>query len=235
MEQLIRRDEENTGVGESTAVLWVATFPHFSTALFLVTPPELPSNARGRMQIYDPDGALINEVELELLPGQVVTLELDQFLGSCKIESGMRHAQLHLSLPPGVEHQCRLQSGGGAALLGDPVTLTGTASTFFPIVLEPGRTSYLCFQNRGESSAVVKVRLALGRRSPEAFLALPPRSSRLIAVEAEFAEYTDEAEGPQQGYLRLSSKGDGAIGVQLLERLVAGTGAEGREFFGAVS
>ncbi|MBX7143325.1 MAG: hypothetical protein K1X79_02630 [Oligoflexia bacterium] len=204
----------------TTTHLWVCSYPYVDSTLFVVPPAVLgDSSARTAVAIYDADGNTANEVDLEFPSNQIGIIELESIMGGCKLEAGIKHGHAVVQSPVGYSHFCRIHTREGAALIGAPASLTADHSSFFPITFDEGRQYFLAFVNETRSTANVKCRLFCGKRSPETLLTIPPLGSRVIHVETEFPDYAGGDTGKQlQGYVRISTKSEGRIGVQLIER-----------------
>ncbi len=203
-----------------TSHFWVCAYPFVETTLFLVPPFPfeeaftLPTS----IELYDADGNLSNEVQVEFPKGQVGIVELDTIMGGCKLESGMKHGHLVVRSPAGSSPYLRMHTREGAALMGEPAVLGADRSTFFPLTLDEGRSYYLTVVNHGKAQAALKCRLFCAKRSPETLISIPPLGSRVLSLDNEFAEYSTESGKQLQAYIRLSTKSDTVLGVQLVER-----------------
>lgn len=206
----------------SCSRFWVSTFPHFETTLFILPPrlaePDETADNSSQVTIYDSDGEVINELNVSR-SDQCNVLELDQFLGACKLESGLKHGQVELSSPAGTRHFCRIHGGESASFLGEPVSMSKGQSCFFPLLLNENKSSFLCIVNHESSELRAKCRLFYAKRNPEIDCIVPPNGSRVYSIESEFSDYFDLKEGKlQQAYLRISSRSEGVFGAQLMER-----------------
>jgi len=210
---------------------WVSAYPYFESTLFVSAPPERSGAAQAI--IYDPDGMLVNEVTISARPGQLGILEMGPLLGSCKIESGIKHAHLEVRSPPGFGHIVRLHTSSLATLLGEPVEISQRQTNFFPLTFAENKSLFVCLVNYAEREAKVRCRLYFGRRMPEVECIVPPLGCRLLDMNSEFSEYSVVAGGKERpGYIRLSSSIEQGCGAQLLE--VSQAGKEGY-IFSAVS
>ena len=141
-------------------------------------------------------------------------------MGDCKLEGGFRHGHLVLRAPTGASHYLRMHSREGAALIGEPAALAPERSSFFPMTIDDGRSYYLALVNHSKNPAAMKCRLFCAKRSPETMFTIPPMGSRLVSLATQFAEYAELESGKQlQAYVRVSTKSDTTVGVQLIERL----------------
>ncbi|MDC0358234.1 hypothetical protein OAO01_05400 [Oligoflexia bacterium] len=203
---------------------WVCSFPFFETTLFILPPvcseeSSCTSTFESLVSFFDADGSLINEVSVVVPKAEIGVLEVDQCMGSCKLEGGLKHGHIVVTSAPGSKHFCRMHTGEGAALLGEPTVLQKEQSNFFPLTFSEEKSSFLCVVNHGEEEAHLKCRLFLGKRTPDFSCSVPAFGSRVFNVESEFSEYTDISEGQLiQAYLRLSSRGSQPVGVLLVER-----------------
>lgn len=196
---------------------WVATYPYFETTLFVTSAAGMPRSAT-RIFLYDSDGAEVNRASIEFASGQVGILELDQFLGRCKLESGLKHAHLEVISGPGSRHQCRVHNAQGACLLGEGLQIDLEQSGFFPVLLGEGRSSMVAFVNHRHEEASVRCRLYVGKRSPETDILLPPMGTRIFDLCAEFGNVSAQG-GPRvmPGYARVSTLASNEVGAHLIE------------------
>src|SRR4051812_34599375 len=81
--------------GEDKSHFWMCSSPFVESALFMV--PRTDCAGSACLEVFDCDGARVNEIECSFPPGEVGSLELDQLMGSCKLESGIKHAYLRVS------------------------------------------------------------------------------------------------------------------------------------------
>lgn len=207
---------------EVVSHFWAASYPFFETTLF-VTPSlaSLPT-APTRIRLYDADGEVVNDLSVEVEPGRVGVFELEQFLGGCKLEGGLKHAHIEVNSPAGTRHLCRMHARSGVSLHAEATELSHLRSVFFPLSFARGVDSVVCFVNYSTEPATAKLRLFVGSRNPEMFVEIPGRGARVVSVAADFGEFVGGGEadlGP--GYVRLSTKGDARLGVHLIQRLAA--------------
>ena len=221
---------EQTHAGERVAHFWVCSSPFIESALFMV--PQTQGVGSVRLELFDCDGGRINEVECSYPPGEVGVLELDQLLGACKLESGVKHAHIKV-VSNGVTPQLRMFSKTGAFLVGEPVEISSKRPTFFPLSFHERRVSYLCLVNQEDREVTIKCRLFCAKRMPEAYSVVPAFGSRMICLNTEFKDYLPiEGETLVPAYVRVSTGADNGCGIQLLEQVIS-SGAE--TYFGSVS
>lgn len=79
-----------------TGHFWVCAYPFVETTLFLVPafPFDSTTATASSIELYDADGNLSNELQVEFPKGQVAIVELDTIMGGCKLESGLKHASV---------------------------------------------------------------------------------------------------------------------------------------------
>ncbi len=216
-----------TSLESVTSHFWVASYPFFETTLFVLAPLQSCSDqsSQAEINVYDPDGELINEVSFGFPSNQVGALEVDQLLGACKLESGFKHAHLVIKSPQGTRHLCRLHAQERATLLGQPISVTDDQGVFFPLTLALNRTSLLCLVNYSDEIARVRCRVVSAKRSPEQILTIPARGARAVIIESLFPEMSQVEDGKRKtAYLRISAKEGHKVGAQLLERVSCGDG-----------
>ena len=121
---------EACATNESQADFWICSSSFLESALFMVPNSEAAGSVR--LELYDCDGARINDVECSFPPGEVGAIELDQLLGSCKLESGVKHAHLRV-ISSGASPRLRMFSKTGGLIVGEPAKISGKRPTFFPL------------------------------------------------------------------------------------------------------
>jgi len=196
---------------------WVSSYPFFETTLLVARAPGVCPEP-SRAFFYDSDGALFNEVVIDFNQGAVGILELEQFLGGCKIEGGLKHAHLEVRSSPGASHYCRMHTRSGACLVGEAQAVSFRKATFFPIYLAESRSVLLTLVNHTTSVGNVRCRLYFGKRLPEMSYDIAPLGCRVISINTEFMDYLGgEAALNTLAYLRVSSTSDFDCGAQIIE------------------
>jgi len=203
---------------EVVSHFWVCTYPFLQTVLFVARPSVSSGNQPSHLLLFDADGALINEARLDFPTGDVGILELEDLLGACKLESGMKHGHLEIRSAPFSRHCLRLFTREGACFEGEPAIVSSRKGAFVPVVFAPERSCLLVFVNHGAGTASLKCRLYCGKRTPETTFSVPAFGSRVLSVAALFPEFSaQEGFSYLQGYFRITSMDDCICGVQLLE------------------
>lgn len=208
---------------------WIASYPFFETslcvtpALKIVSDNELQSinqTCRSEIDIYDCDGDHVNSLSLQFPDSEVGLIEMDPFLGACKLESGLKHAHIVVrSQAPGVSHQCRLVSNDHATIVGPTFSIFPVMPTFFPVTFEDSKSHLVVIVNYGAEPAAVRCRLFFGSRTPEIVVNIPGNGSRVLGIEGEFADCSSKAQDRSiQAYVRLTTRSDQGLGCQLIER-----------------
>lgn len=196
---------------------WVASSRYFETTLFVVPTIDIEksSSEPTKISLFDSDGELFNELELRLEGGNHGCLELEQFLGACKLESGIKHAHAIVDPGAGARCVCRIHSREGASFMGEASRVTADRGAFFPTTISSGVSPYLALVNCGSVPTELRCRLFCGKRTPEIAVVLPGGGSRFIGIQQEFAAFLDGESA--QAYLRISTRSTAGIGAQLLE------------------
>ena len=122
-----------------TSHFWVAN-PPFSTSTLLVASDPQQEQAPAervstRLELYDADGAKVNEVTVEFPAGDVGVIELEPFAQSLKEQGGIAHGHLAVSSPVGTRHLCRQSLAGSVSVLQDPAVTKGRESSFTPLII----------------------------------------------------------------------------------------------------
>jgi hypothetical protein len=214
---------KNGEAGQVTSTFWVSTYPFFESTLCVVPPVPLQAiNDAGfpiDVAIYDPDGAELNSARLVASPIQPTTIDLDQFLGGCKIESGLKHAQVVVTSAAGSLHTCRIHSRESGSFMGPMMWFNNDRAAFLPVTFSVERSYLAAFSNGTTAETAVRCKLICGKRAPETILTLPPRGSRIVSLSSTFPEFASvEGAATTQAYLRLTTRSEGGVGVQLIER-----------------
>lgn len=209
--------QQDTAKAES--VFWISTFPFFDTTLYVLPDGE----ARGEesstfLTIYDPDGAEINHARLDLPVGEVNKIDLNMFLGGCKLESGMTHAVVILQSSFGTKHMCCIKGVNGETLLGKLREFSNKRSAFLPYSFSEKVQGFIPLVNLSDVEAQVKCRLFCGAKNPDVEVTIPGHATRIIAPNVVFPEFFEANDGGRKfAYLRFSSRSDALLGVQLIE------------------
>ncbi len=212
---------------------WVSTYPYFQSTLVLapVSTENLPQSVT--LKLFDPDGAPLNEVTLSCNVLSPAMFEIDPFLEGCKLESGLKHAHLCVDSDAPVKSFVRYHTGESACIVPPCISAVDGLSRFFPLTVSEGRENLFVVLNTSDEKASVRCRLYRGNRKPEHILSVPARGVRLVSIESVFREYFEAGERLiQQCYVRIGTRADQPLAVQLLERNVL----EGdKSFFSLVS
>lgn len=204
--------------GNQISHFWVASSSFFETLLFVVPPFQTTGDTVSVLRLSDADGALAGESTISTPAGKPGMIELGDLLRNCKLESGIQHGHLTVHSPAGTKHYCRVYSKDGAAVLGESISVGHDSGAFFPVNFGRDRRSFLCITNNSDKELEVKIRLFLGKRSPDRLCLVPASGSRFICIESEFEDVAAvEDESTHQGYLRLGAKPSSEYGVQLVD------------------
>lgn len=220
-----------TTQAEPVQHFWVASGP-FMESYFLFVPSLDSNSCSARLSFYDADGARVNDSEVKGIPGHPMVLEVGQFLGSCKLESGLRHAHLVVENEGKAWAGCRLTSGSSASMTGSFTQVTPERTGFMPVVFSAARHPLLCAVNYSQEELHIRCQLFFGARIPETELVIAPNGARLLALDLEFEQSLPKEAGKTvRAYLRFGVKGAGSGGVQVFELY---PGPKGGEFVSAV-
>lgn len=208
---------------EVRSSFWVCSDSHFATTLY-IAPCQANAQANlGQFSVlsfYDSDGNLFNKARSKFSSTHVGALELDMFMGSCKLESGLRHAQLVVQSPVGTKHFSSIATGGRVLISGDPQIITAEHQEFVPLLLSEDRVAFVVLMNQSVEEQLVKCRMFIGSRTPDSEITIPAMGVRILDLNAEFGDFVEAGER-RQAYLRFSvSGGSGSVGAQLYERSV---------------
>lgn len=210
---------------------WICSGPLFETTLFII--PSVPINPETgeylitekvspfslSLSIFDADGRAVSDSQISISRFGPVALELEHWMESVKTEGGFRHGTLVVEGQVGWHAELRLHSIKSATFMSPQIPFSNASGTFVPISLSPERSHLIVLSNPGKEETNVRCRFYLTKRNPEHSVSIPARGSRVVGVEAAFAEYLDElGVESQQSYLRLTTRCESEIGVQIIER-----------------
>ena len=209
-----------------TSHFWIANPPFSSSTLLVAAPPGMAGEQGGctatNLSIFDVDGEKVNEVTVEFPAGEVGVIELEPFCQSLKLQGGVAHGHLAVSSPEGTRHVCRQSIGGSVSLLQDPVVTKGRENSFTPLIIGARREHQVVLVNASSESAQVAIRLFYGNRAPEWNVEVPGNASRLISLETELLQSTEDAsweKGAIQAYMRISPRLQASVTCHLIERV----------------
>lgn len=210
-------DKAENKVDSNSFHFWVARNNLFRSVLFV--PPHLEdSSNRVLATLFDSSGEEINTISAEFPRAEVGMLELEHLMHRCKLESGIQHGHLAVSLGGRGVPFVRLLGDSSSSIMGAPEMFDSTGSAFFPLIFSDVRHSYLTIINTSSESGVLAVRLFVGKRSPEILCSVPARGSKIINLGMEFPDFVSlHSEREQRCYVRVRSRAAGKVGVQLIE------------------
>ncbi|MCB0334668.1 MAG: hypothetical protein KDD62_00140 [Bdellovibrionales bacterium] len=206
--------QENYSPEESR--FWVCTYPHFEASVFIFQ-AERNRGVVHEYSLYDADGSQINSGGIAFPFANTGVIELGPLLGKCKLESGLKHAQFCITSPHGCGHLVRLIGKEKASILHPLIEIHEQASNFVPLSVGPSAQNLANVVNFSDSDTQVRLRLFIGKRTPEHVVELPAYGSRSVNIENAFADYLPDGVGSTIAYLRISSKDSAKVGLQILE------------------
>jgi len=208
---------ENTEENQTnTTHFWVSTYPFFQTSLHILAEEEEKPTS---VTLYDPDGREINQLSILYPPFSVGTIEMDEMMGACKLESGLKHAHLVVTTPRNHSCMCRLNGYNTSVILGRCAAITSEYPGFLPIHLSESRTPLIALVNQTPLDTNVRCKLFTGTRALEVIRNVPGNGVRLISLKGDFKDLVESIKLPTFGYLKLIVREtDASIGVQLVEQ-----------------
>jgi hypothetical protein len=172
-------------------------------------------------ELYDVDGAHIQNFTVDFPEREVGVIELEPMLSSLKMRSGIAQGHLVVRSRAGTKHLCRQQAGDSVSFSGSPRAIKSREMTFLPLLLGARREHIVTLLNQSDEGGQVVIRLMYGTRSPEWTVDVPARGTRAISLENELLATFDDVtwqKGVVQGYLRLSPRAQSEIVCQMIER-----------------
>ncbi|MCB0340448.1 MAG: hypothetical protein KDD53_12630 [Bdellovibrionales bacterium] len=199
---------------------WVGTSDILRSELIL-TPGRGPDFPPAQIRIYDCDGELVNELEVQLSDPKVQIIELDSMMQGCKVQAGFRHGHVQVRVGVDSSAACRYHWGEAVSVVSDLQEVSSERAGFFPVRFSKDKLHIVALVNHTDSPAESMVRLILGRRTPEVAVTVPGLGARIVSLESNFAEFATPQEGKErQGYLRVRTKENTPLGLQLIEELM---------------
>lgn len=185
---------------------WGCACPFIETSLICGVEART-GESQCKIEIHDSEGQLINEVELGTNSERLSVLELDPLLAACRIESGLKHCQLTVHAPQGIEVCTRLQSHNSCAFASALRYFSIDEPALIPVQIAADRKTLIVITNPVAEAAHVRCRLYAGQRSPELTLVVPPFGARAVSINVEFPEIF-EAVGARSvaAYVRVTTR-----------------------------
>jgi len=220
-----------------TSTFWIVGYPGIETSLLVVpkTMQNNPSDVQGSpsglytadLEFFDSDGHSAGQAQVAFSVGSMGVLELSQFMAGFKLESGLKHGSMRVTVSSDTRCVCRFHTTRAAVIVGEPHEFSASKAAFFPVALADDRKSLVALVNNGGEPAVVRCRFYRGKRSPEASVTIPPNGSRVLGIEPEFSGHVEIGAGKLvQAYLRVSTRSEELLGVQMIEEVDDGQGGK---------
>lgn len=185
---------------------WGCACPFIETSLICGVETRV-AEAQCRVEIHDSDGQLINEIEFGTNADRLSVLELDPLLAACRIESGLKHCQLTVDTPSGVELCTRFQSHNSCSFAGPARYFSIDEPALIPIQIAADKKTMIAIINPVSEATHVRCRLYAAQRSPEINLVVPPLGSRVVAINVEFPDiYEAVATRSIPAYVRMTTR-----------------------------
>lgn len=198
----------------------VLGFPYFETRMFFI-PNDIQRSYESlvKMRLYDPDGALINEIKMIVSSKAPLILDLENFMGDCKPVSGVKFGTLICEMDSFIESYLRLQSKKSGVYVSSLTEFNNKLSTFFPLNFSKNRNTVLMLLNQDFEDVSIEYRILKGNRAPLRTISLERMSSRIIFLNEVFDEILNEInEEYIQAYLKLTIlSGNSVVGAQLID------------------
>lgn len=203
---------------------WVASSNFFETSLVFypvynnrLLKQENLTQLSASAEIFDCDGKSVNKIQCSFDNNKVSVLEMASLLEGLKYEAGIKHGFVELKTSSNLSVQCRINSHSSAAVLGDLDEISRYQKAFLPLRLGESTNTLIVLANLSKDINSVKVKLFLGKRTPEVNVELAAGSVRLLSLADEFAECIENKSFAALGYLRVASKNDLPFALQIIE------------------
>ena len=185
---------------------WGCACPFIETSLICGVDNRV-GEGQCKIEIHDCEGQLINEIELGTKAERVSVLELDPLLAACRIESGLKHCQMTVHAPNGVEVCTRFQSHNSCAFAAPLRYFSIDEPALLPVQISADRKTLIVITNPVAEPVHVRCRLYAGQRAPELNLVIPAMGARAVSINVEFPEIF-EAVGSRSvsSYLRITTR-----------------------------
>jgi hypothetical protein len=157
-----------------------------------------------RIKLFDADGNLFNELNLNFGSMPVGLIDLEPCMAECKFESGMKHARLKLESSVKISAMLRLHTRDWSVL--SPAAKAVDFHSKYLVPLEPGfdKSTWIVAMNDSPMEIDLKLRLSLGRRSPEITVKVAAFGVGVFDTKLIFKEVFDQQQEEAQAFVRVS-------------------------------
>lgn len=206
---------------------WVSTYPMFSSTLYLsnvnsVIASENQSevkNIKVNLTFFDPDGAIFNSAEVEVPSTEITAINLVPFMGSAKLQAGIKHARLEVSGNAEILSCLRLYAKETQEVLEPMRFISKVKPDFFKLLFAVDRLSFLAIVNPAPVENTVKLKVFSAMEGLEVKLVVPPRGARVYEVASLFPKIISKREERSfPAYIRLITRAEESLGVQCYQQ-----------------
>lgn len=188
---------------------WIAGFPYFeSTVIFIPNDINEEYESPVNMLIYDQDGEQINNVGLSVNNKTPLLVNLENFMGDCKPESGMKYCTLVCETDDFIDTYVRLQTKKMGSFICELKEVNSKNAMFFPVSFLRNKSSVLVLANAcDKENVMVDVRVLVANRAPLETISLNLNGSRMMFLKDVFQDLLSELDDEEKGggaYIKIS-------------------------------
>jgi len=195
---------------ENAINFWIATYPLFEAFLYIFPYADESEEKKVlvKLSFFDPDGACINNMQFEMNDFKPQKFNLDMFLGSCKLECGIRHGVLSLTASSKVACICQAISMEGMVVLSE--LKTRNRSAFVSLSCTANSFSLIPTINITSNPLELSCRLICASNEQEQKIIIPPYGTKILTPEMSFFKFLSK-NGTRNAYLKLTADAEFAV------------------------
>ena len=194
-------------------------YPYFESRIFFI-PNDIGKDYESlvKMKLYDQDGALINEIKMIVSSRSPLILDLENFMGDCKPESGIKYGSLLCEMDEFIGSYLRKKTKKVGVYVKELMDFNSKMPVFLPVNFSQTQSNVLMLLNEGNEEAQIEYRIIKGNRAPSRVLDLGQMNSRIIFLNEVFKDLINDFNDKNlDAYLQLTVlKGNLEVGAQII-------------------
>lgn len=198
---------------------WIMGYPYFESRIFFI-PNDIGKDYESlvKMKLYDQDGALINEIKMIVSSRSPLILDLENFMGDCKPESGIKYGSLLCEMDEFIGSYLRFQTKRVGVYVKELMDFNSKMPVFLPVNFSQTQSNVLMLLNEGNEEVQIEYRIIKGNRAPSRVLDLGQMNSRIIFLNEVFKDLINDFNDKNlDAYLKLTVlKGNLEVGAQII-------------------
>ncbi len=198
---------------------WIMGYPYFESRIFFI-PNDIGKDYESlvKMKLYDQDGALINEIKMIVSSRSPLILDLENFMGDCKPESGIKYGSLLCEMDEFIGSYLKKKKKKVGVYVKELMDFNSKMPVFLPVNFSQTQSNVLMLLNEGNEEAQIEYRIIKGNRAPSRVLDLGQMNSRIIFLNEVFKDLINDFNDKNlDAYLKLTVlKGNLEVGAQII-------------------